>query len=254
MKAGLLITNDFLTIAYQGENGELSHADYNGDKEVFLYFRYEDSQNPPVVLDKEARDEYFPGNEEVLGDFLKFLDSENDTYEKSTLSFKSEDILNSIFDKITEQNSTIFASKSNDQINPFYLILPPYIGKIAKKKVIQAFQKRVSNGRIADQLFPYISHLLDEGKVPASANVLFAEMCFSDFYFYSLRISTETGKQKIEIVNEERIEDTDVLYQFLRAISKELVSLVLANYSASDSYSESQLEEEVIYNLSDAGI
>lgn len=252
MKAGLLITNDFLTITRQEENGDLNYAAYNGDKEVFLYFQYDEGQNPPVVLDKEAREVYFPGNEEVLGDFLKFLDSENDTYEKSNLSFKNEDVLNSILDDITNQNSDVFSASARNEIDPFYLILPPYIGEIAKRKVIHGFQQRVNNGRIADQLYPYVFHLLNEGKIPASGNVLYVEMCFSDFYFYSLHISTDKGKQKIEIVKEEKIIDTDLLYQFLRVISEELVGLVVSNYSSSENYTKEQLEEEIIYNLSDA--
>ena len=250
MKAGLFVTNDFLTFAYQEEVSSLKFIEFEEEDKVFLYFEYDKDQSPPIVIDEEARDLYFPGNEEILGDFLKFLDSENDTYEKSNVSFKSSDILDYVFDRVAEQNPDFFSKKN--KYDPFYLIFPAYIGEVAKKKIIHSFQKRFEDGRIADQYFPYVSHLLKNNQIPKSGNILFVEMSYSDFYIYSIQTSIEKEKPKIEILYQESILDTDLLYHFLEAISEEIVQLVVENYSENTALTKEQLENEILFNLPDA--
>jgi len=252
MKSGLFINNDLLTLGFSDDNGNIKFADYFGDKEVFLYFLYNKAKNPPLELSREARTLYYPGNTEILGDYLKFINSEDENFNIFDKKFKRFEILNTIIKNLFTENSNLLSEKNpQTDTSPFYLITPPYIGKKAKEKIINTIQEKRKIIRITDSLRPYVYYLLTQGIITAPGTILFFEMNFSDIYFYLIKTSYSNNKYKIEIKEEDVISDTKIIFEIIRIISEYLVESAGKKYSSSV-VDPDKKEYEILYNMPDA--
>ncbi len=252
MESGLFINNDLLALGISDKNGNISFANYLGDKKVFLYFLYNKAKNPPLELNYEARTLYYPGNTEILGDYLEFIDSEEENAKIFNKEYSRFEILNSIIGKLFSENSNLLTDNNPETgTSPFYLILPPHVGHIAKGKILNTLQESRKIIRTTDSLNPYIYYLLNEGKVPATGTLLFFEMNFSDIYFYLIKTSKQNNKFKIEIEEEDLILDSKIVFEIIRMISTYLVEETAKKYSTS-ALNPDKKEYEIVYIMPDA--
>ncbi|RLD60836.1 MAG: hypothetical protein DRJ05_03835 [Bacteroidetes bacterium] len=252
MESGLFINNDLLALGISDKNGNISFANYLGEKKVFLYFLYNKVKNPPLELNDEARTLYYTGNTEILGDYLEFIDSEEENAKIFNKEYSRFEILNTIINTLFSENSDLLSDKNPEvETSPFYLILPPHIGHIAKDKILNTIQKSRKIIRTSDSLNPYVYYLLTEGKIPATGTVLFFEMNFSDIYFYLVKTSKQNNKFKIEIEEEDLVLDSKIIFEIIRMISMYLVEETAKKYSTS-ALNPDKKEYEIIYVMPDA--
>ena len=251
MKSGLFINNDLLAMGISSGSGKIKFADYFGDKEVFLYFLFNKSKKSQLELCREARTLFYPGNTEILGEYLKFIDSEDDNFNIFGKESNRFEILSNIINTMFSENINLLSEKTEPGTSPFYLILPPYIGNRAKEKIINSIRGNRKIIRETSSLYPYIYYLLTQNEIPAPGTVLFVEMTFSDIYFYLIKTSFNNHKYRIEIIEEDVIRDTKIIFEIIRSISEYLVETSAEKYSPS-ALGPERKEHEILYNMGDA--
>ena len=216
MKYGLFINNDFITFISPEDSGKLKFRGLLELDKVYLYFIYNKTLDPPIELNSEVRFLYYPGNPDVLGDLIKFIDNTNEKCKIFDKKFNRFDILNNIIQQILSENIDQLQGEDRNTDVPFYLIFPPYISEKTRNNLINSVQKKIKPVKSVGYVTPYIYSLLNEDKLPSFGNVLYIDMGFSDIYFQVLNTSFKNKQYKIKTKQEDKIANTDLIYMILR--------------------------------------
>ena len=253
MKYGLFINNDLITFISSKNSGKLKFRGLLENDKVYLYFIYNKTLYPPIELNSEARFLYFPGNPDILGDTIKFIDNTNEKCKIFDKKFNRFDILNNIIQKILSENIDHLPEKNrNPDVSPFFLIVPSYLSEKLKNNLINSIQEKIKPVRIINYVIPYIYNLLIENKLPANGNVLYIEMSFSDIYFQLIKTSFEKNRYEIIIEEEDKITDTKLIFRIIQMVAEELVEAALNEYSHPEINDKLNIENEIQHLIPDA--
>lgn len=246
MKYGIFINNDLITFISSKNSGKLKFRGLLENDKVYLYFIYNKTLYPPIELNSEARFLYFPGNPDILGDTIKFIDNTNEKCKIFDKKFNRFDILNNIIQKILSENIDHLPEKNRDpDVSPFFLIVPSYLSEIFKNNLVKSVQQKIKPVTIINYVFPLINGLLDENKLPAQGNVLYIEMGFSDIYFQLLNTSSENKGYDIKIEAEDKITDSKLYIKTIQLVAKELVELAFHEYGFAGNNEKLNRENEI---------
>lgn len=253
MRSGLFINNEILTLVTTNQNGELQYSGYNGDNEVFLFFHFDKSQDPPLKLNQDARSLYYPGNPEILGELLKFTDSPLETFEIFGKEFNRLKILKKLInDIISDHNDLLFDKDKKTGASPFQLIVPPFLSEKLQNEIITTIPEKLKPVRIINYTIPYLHSLLAENKLPKNGNVLYVDMSFSDIYFQLAKTSFKKGSYEIKIEEEDKIADTELVFNTIQMVAEELVDLALDEFGFAVKNDKLNREHEFQHLIPDA--
>jgi len=253
MNSGLFINNELLTLITTSKKGNLQFSGLNGDSEVFLYFLFDKTQNPPVKLNQEKRCLYYSGHPEILGNILKVADSKNARIKFNGKKINSFDLLTHFIHQLLSDNKNlVFEKDGSTDGSPFFILTPPYLSEKFKNNLIKSVQQKIKPVTIINYMFPLINGLLDKNKLPAQGNVLYIEMGFSDIYFQLLNASFENKGYDIKIEGEDKITDSKLYIKTIQLVAEELVELAFHEYGFAGNNEKLNRENEIQHLIPDA--
>lgn len=253
MNSGLFISDELLTLVTSGKDGNLQFNGFDGDAEILLFFLFDKAKNPPIELNRDAKSLYYPGNPDILGDILKFTEAKNDSDKIYGLEFNSFEILIKLIHKLlSDHKNLIKGEEGNSAISNFLIVIPPYLDKELQNNLINAIPDEIKPVKLIEYSIPYLHSLLIENKLPDKGNVLYVEMTFSDIYFQLLTISPSKNGQTIKVKKEDKITNTQLVYDTIQMVSEELVDLAFDEFGFAANKDKLNKEKEILRLIPDA--
>ncbi len=250
MQNGLFITNEFIALVSLKNDSEFTKGTVIEHDKTWLYFIYNESLDPPLELNPEAKLLFYPGNPDVLGNTLRFVDVPELKYKVFDKEYFRFDILDSIVQKVLSGNlDKITQDDTSEENLPFLIIVPPYLSEPTREKLISAVQKNIEPVNAIEYSNPYINSLLNDDKLQSLGNILFVDAGYSDFYFSILKPSYLNQEYKIKTIEEEELQNTEIVLKVLRMIAGELVEKAIAAYDHSNITDDDFLEDNILSNI-----
>jgi len=250
MHNGLFIDNEFIALISLNSDGEFTKWDILEHAKVFLYFTYNIESDPPIELNEDARFLYYPGNPEILGDTLNFINNTDPGYKLFDKEYLRFDILDSIIRKIFSENSDkISHTDTNQDGLPFLVILPPFLSGQTRDNILNVVKKNIKTAQEVDYVNPYISSLLLEDKLNSLGNVLFVDVGFSDFSFSIIKPSYQNQEYEIKKLEDSTFPGSEIVLNVLKVVAGDLVDKTITAYDHASINDDDFLQANINKNI-----